>query len=68
MLCYGNFARQHLEVMKPSEIFYCVNDAYWLCSEFVGDFMEEHAPLNRKFIRGKQAPYMNSKLRKATKF
>ncbi len=35
------------------------------CSQLVGDVISEQAPLKRKFIRGKQAPYMNSELRKA---
>ncbi len=51
--------------MQVCEIFDSVDGVYWLCSKLFADVIEEHAPLTRKFIRGNQAPYMNSKLRKA---
>ena len=45
------------------DIFDDVNDKYWMYSYLISDIINEHAPLKKKFIKGNNAPYMNSKLK-----
>ena len=47
------------------EIFDDTDDIYWAHSTLFSSVIEEHAPLKTKTVHKKQAPFMNSKLRKA---
>ena len=46
-------------------IFDDVDDCVWFQNKVVIDILDEHAPIKKKHIKTKQAPFMNGELRKA---
>ena len=48
-----------------SQLFDDVDDRAWYVSKLINNIIDKHAPLKTKFVSSKQAPFMNSKLRKA---
>ncbi len=48
-----------------SEVFDCIDDAYWFCNELLRNVVEDHAPIKPRIIIHNQVSYMNSALRKA---
>ena len=48
-----------------ADIFTDVDDSYWAFNQLLTDVANQHAPIKKKIIRYPEAPFMNSKLRKA---
>ena len=47
-------------------VFEYVDDIYWAHESLLADVLDEHAPMKEKYVRTKQCPFMNAKLRKAS--
>ena len=47
------------------DLFDDVDDSVWFHNTLIKDVLDEHAPIKKKYIRSKQAPFMNGELRKA---
>jgi len=45
------------------DVFDNADDKYWMYNHLISDVINDHAPLKTKFIKGRNAPHMNSELK-----
>jgi hypothetical protein len=51
--------------LHVSEIFDDVDDAVWFHNNILKDIIDQHAPIKKRHIKRRQAPFMNGELRRA---